>query len=265
MHWPKGLRSSPRQHYSGTTATNGLGPVVLPDISSLWHVSWPVKKDIYGKHGLIPVGGKAPGEDDTGSEADEPGRATPPPQARNAGTSEPVAWHSMPQLFWQEVLFDFKVGAVIDLTPADGLLAQAAWHTRIPYTGLVFTPKHADELLQRLQSSLIAGATREGDPWYDPHLVEAITKPKAKAKADATARTVAETRPKAKAKPKVAQAQGSATRSSGRRRKKRGSGEEAARTTTTKTAKAKAKAKAAADTADPFMSEHDDEAEIEGE
>ena len=164
----------------------------------------------------------------------------------------------MPQLFWQEVLFDFKVGAVVDLTPADGLLAQAALHTRIPYTGLVFTPKHADELLQRLQSSLIAGATREGDPWYDPHLVEAITKPMAKAKADAIARTVAETRSKAKAKPKVAQA---ASRSSGRRRKKRGSGEEAARTTTTKTAKAKAKA----DTADPFMSEHDEEAESEGE
>ena len=31
-HWPKGLRSLPRQHYSGTTATNGLGPVVLPDV-----------------------------------------------------------------------------------------------------------------------------------------------------------------------------------------------------------------------------------------
>ena len=97
----------------------------------------------------------------------------------------------MPQFCWQEVLFDFKVGAVVDLTPVDGLLAMAALHTRIPYTGLVLTPKHADELLQRLQSSLIAGATREGDPWYDPHLVEALTKPKAKAKADATARTVA--------------------------------------------------------------------------
>ena len=41
--WPKGLRSRSRQHYSGSTATNGLGPVVLPDISSLWHVLWPVK------------------------------------------------------------------------------------------------------------------------------------------------------------------------------------------------------------------------------
>ena len=171
----------------------------------------------------------------------------------------------MPQLFWHAFLFDFKVGAVIDLTPADGLLAMAASHTRIPSTGLVFTPKHADELLQRLQSSLIARATREGDPWYDPHLVEAITKPKAKAKADATARTVAETRSKAKAKPKVAQAQGGASRSSGRRRKKRGSGKEAARTTTTKTAKARAKAKADTDTADHFMSEHDEEAGSEGE
>ena len=123
-HWPKGLRSSTRQHYSGTIATNGMGPVVLPDISSLWHVSWLVQKDVYGKHCLIPVGGEAPGEDDTGSEADEPGRATPPPQARNAGTSEPTVWHSMPVLVWQEAPFDFKVGAIVDLAPADGPLGD---------------------------------------------------------------------------------------------------------------------------------------------
>ena len=55
--WPKVLRCRPRQHYSGSTATNGLGPVVLPDIYNLWHVLWPVKKVMYGKHGLIPVGG----------------------------------------------------------------------------------------------------------------------------------------------------------------------------------------------------------------
>ena len=58
--WPKGLRSRPRQHYSGSTATNGLGPVVLPDISSLWHVLWPVKKDMSVKNGLIPIAGKCP-------------------------------------------------------------------------------------------------------------------------------------------------------------------------------------------------------------
>ena len=58
--WPKGLRSKSRHHYSGSTATNGLGPVVLPDIPSLWHVLWPVKKCMYGKSGMIRVGGKCP-------------------------------------------------------------------------------------------------------------------------------------------------------------------------------------------------------------
>ncbi|MFM7977702.1 MAG: hypothetical protein ACKPKO_00160, partial [Candidatus Fonsibacter sp.] len=43
-HWPKGLRSRSRLHYAGSTATNGLGLVVLPDVVSLWHVLWPVKK-----------------------------------------------------------------------------------------------------------------------------------------------------------------------------------------------------------------------------
>ena len=69
----------------------------------------------------------------------------------------------MPELCWQEVLFDFKVGAGIDLTPADGLLAMAALHARIPFTGLVFTRKHAEEFLQTLQSLAISGATRTGD------------------------------------------------------------------------------------------------------
>ena len=90
----------------------------------------------------------------------------------------------MPQLFGQEILFDFKKGAVINITPADGLLAQAALHARIPYTGLVFARRHADELLHELQFLVIARATREGGTWYDQHLVASLAtlKPKAKDK-----------------------------------------------------------------------------------
>ena len=157
-HWPKVFRSLSRQHYSGSTATNGLGPVVLPDVASLWHVLWPIKKEMYGKDGILPVGGKVAGEDEDSDAAEDKA----PPAPRNAGTSEPVAWHSMPQLFWQEILFDFKVGAVIDLTPADGTLAMTALHARIPYTGLTFTPKHATELLGRLQSLVLAAEPPRG-------------------------------------------------------------------------------------------------------
>ena len=109
----------------------------------------------------------------------------------------------MPERFWQDILFDFKVGAVIDLTPADGQLARAALQARIPYTGLVFTRRHADELLQRLQSFVLARATREGGTWYDPRLVESLTastKPKAneKAQTNATSETNAGTKPQRK-------------------------------------------------------------------
>ena len=90
-----------------------------------------------------------------------------------------MAFHA--GFFWHEILCDFKVGAVIDLTPADGPLARAVLHARIPYTGLVFTRRHADELLQRLQSLVIARATREGGTWYDPRLVESLTTSKPKA------------------------------------------------------------------------------------
>ena len=95
----------------------------------------------------------------------------------------------------------------MDLTPADGLLAMAALHARIPYTGLVFTRKHADELLQRLQRLVIAGATHEGDTRHDPQLVEALTtskpKPKPKAKTNTIAQTDAETKPNNKGEGKA--------------------------------------------------------------
>ena len=81
----------------------------------------------------------------------------------------------MPELVWHEILCDFRVGAVIDLTPGDGPLAGGALHARIPYTGLVFTRRHADELMRRLQSLVIARATLERDTWYNPRLVESLT------------------------------------------------------------------------------------------
>ncbi len=58
---------------------------------------------------------------------------------------------------------------------------MAALHARVSYTGLVLTRKHADKLLRRLQSLVIARATHKGE--YDPRLVETLTisKPKAKA------------------------------------------------------------------------------------
>ena len=140
----------------------------MADVASLWHVMWPVKKDMYGKNGIIPIGGRGPGGDD------ESDTEAAPPVPRTAGTCEPVTWHSMPQLFWQEILFDFQVGAVIDLTPADGALAMAAVHLRIPCTGLTWSKRHSDELLIRLESLVVAGATREGDPWYEPRLVDAL-------------------------------------------------------------------------------------------
>ena len=128
------------------------------------------------------------------------------PGRPHAGTSEPIAWHSLPELVWQAILFDFKIGAAIYLTPADGMLAMAALHAHIPYTGRVFTRRHADELLHRLQSLVIARATRERDTRYDPqprgisHYFEAEGEGTKTPKANATAETDAETKLKAKKK-----------------------------------------------------------------
>ena len=150
-------------------------------------------------------------------------------------------------------------GAVIDLTPADGLLAQAALHASIPYTGLVFTWRHADEFLQRLQYLAIAVATREGDTWYDPRLVESLTASKLKAneqaKTNATLETKAGTKPTRKKKRRSLQQSPHAPDGHPRRidlKKKSGLGED----DTNKTMNRRAQAKDDADTeaGDPCLS-----------
>ena len=197
-------------------------------MADLWHTTWAAKKEMFGRFGLLPVGGRAPGDEEPASDPEEPGKAPPP---RNATTREPVAWHALPVLFWQEILFDFKVGAVIDLTPSDGMLALAALQARVPYAGLVFSKKHADTLLDRLMSQVMAGATREGDAWYEPQLVEAITKTTPKPKSGAK-----DPKPKdpaagkAKAKPKKgakkANKEGKTKKGKGTGKKKKKKGDE---------------------------------------
>ena len=49
--WPKSLCSKSHRRYNGSTATHGLGPIVLPDVCSLWHVLRPVKEEMYNKKG----------------------------------------------------------------------------------------------------------------------------------------------------------------------------------------------------------------------
>ena len=118
--------------------------------------------------GLIPCGGRAPGTDDYDDD-DEP------PAARRTDASvEPVFFHSVSSHLWGEILYDFQVGAVIDLTAGDGAVAMASLRAGCPYVGVTLTDTHATELRKHVHNTAFQAAATEGDDMYDADLVLAL-------------------------------------------------------------------------------------------
>ena len=95
----------------------------------------------------------------------------PPAQARKDSTVEPVLFHSMSPHLWSELLYDFEVGAVIDLTAGDGAAALAALRAGLAYTGVTLSAAHSTELRKYLYMAALQAAATEGDPLYDMDLV----------------------------------------------------------------------------------------------
>ena len=112
---------------------------------------------------MIPVGGRAAGVD--------PDDDDEPPAHRTDATVEPVFFHTVSSSLWSEILYDFEVGAVIDLTAGDGAVAMAAIRAGCPYTGVALTDAHVTELRKHLHKTAFQAAATEGDELYDADLV----------------------------------------------------------------------------------------------
>lgn len=97
-----------------------------------------------------------------------------PPQRRTDDTEELAFYHALPSKFWEEVVHDFQLGAILDIAAGDGSLALTAVRHRLPYTGIVFTTHHRDLMKARLLEILSAGALTAGDKWYEPSLVKTL-------------------------------------------------------------------------------------------
>ena len=146
--------------YLGSTAGSMIGPVMMP--SSPWTVSWPDKKKLYGPTNFLLVGGKLPEEQEA--------LVKPKTEVRSEGTSEPAFYHSYPAHFYSELIRAFPCYAVIDLTPGEGALAQAAIEHNVVYLGLPFNPAHEKMLMTRLDALLLKCLLQEEHPMYSPEL-----------------------------------------------------------------------------------------------
>ena len=179
--WPRlELKTIPRIHYSGTNASDSIGPVVLGQVSDeeTWTLTWAQKKLLYGTRGLIAVGVRGDvvddGPDDQ-EDADDAGAASAAAQVRRTDdTREMAFYHALPSAFWDEVVHDYQLGAILDVAVGDGSLALTAVRNRIAYTGLCFTTHHKDMVMSRLLDLMSAGSLKAGDKWYDPNLVKTL-------------------------------------------------------------------------------------------
>ena len=128
-----------RLHYAGSTNGDLICNVHLPGWNEEWQLPWKMKKDLYGKKHLIAVGSKTEGADDQ----------TPYADRRNNG-KEPVCFHSPPEEFYAELIHDFYVKLILDLTPSDGKMAVSAIKSRVGYVGVCYNPEHQSLLEERL-------------------------------------------------------------------------------------------------------------------
>ena len=180
--WPKQeLRPTPRMHYRGTNASDSIGPVVLSQMNDedTWTLTWAQKKMLYGTRGLIAVGGRGDVVDDGPDEADDvddpsAASASAGPIRRTDDSREIAFYHALPPTFWDEIVHNYQLGAILDLAVGDGSLALTSVRNRIAYTGFTFTAYHKDLVMNRLLDLMSAGALKAGDKWYDPNLVKTL-------------------------------------------------------------------------------------------
>ena len=122
---PANLPPAKSQVYPGGTNGGVVGPGVLAPAEMQWRATWAEKKKIFGPDQLIEVGGKLE------ADAPEPKRKKP----RADDTVEPAFFHSMPALFYQELLDAFSLIGVIGVCPGEGTCATACVKKVLPYGG----------------------------------------------------------------------------------------------------------------------------------
>ena len=159
---------------SQSTASIVMGPVHLPDLSSVWQLTLAQKKKLYGTARILP-GGPAP------VAAKEAASVKP----RVDSTLEPVSFHGSAIMLWEELLNTIAVikprspiPCIIDLTLGDATLACLAVELGIPYLGVAFNNDHADAARIRLKQHVFKLFMNPKSPLYKPDLCATLQLPK---------------------------------------------------------------------------------------
>ena len=189
-----------RKHFPQSARSNKIGPIALPQLSSLWSLTFGQKKQLYGPLGRIAAGG--PADKDEHEEPEDEKKLSLAKHRTNV-TVEPVAFMDMSVQFYEDMYDAYRAKAVINLTSAGVNAAMAAIQMKIPYVGITWTVAHSDFMQAELIQQVFAGFQDEGSPLYEADLVALVCKDTTKKKKDKQQKTEkegAEEPPKKKAR-----------------------------------------------------------------
>lgn len=153
-----------RINYTGTNRGDVIYGVKMPSFDSIWRMTVGEKKLLFGKH-RVPVGGQAP-------------EGTEPEGRRPDASEEPAFYHAGPWSLDEELVHDFSVGGINDLTAGDGSLAMISIRKNLPYVGLTFSEYHSKKLIERLEALTFESMQNPKDPLYSNELVKLIKESK---------------------------------------------------------------------------------------
>lgn len=119
------LPSRKRLHFAGSTVGDIITGVEVPAVATEWHMPWGSKKEYYGKKMLVAVGGKT-------EVAAEDKQAV----AKTSSTMVPVAYHLMPDKYYDEMIHTFFAKCVIDLTPESGKFGWCCLKNKTGYVAI---------------------------------------------------------------------------------------------------------------------------------
>ena len=95
---------------------------------------------------------------------------------RTADSVEPLCYHGLPRLFWEDVIHAYDVKAVLDLTAGPATCAEAALNLRVPYYGLCQTFQHLATIKKHLTKRMWEYMKDPENPHYEQGLTESLKK-----------------------------------------------------------------------------------------
>jgi hypothetical protein len=154
-----------RRHFSGTNISNKFGDVILPPFDALWSLPCKVKNDVHGAY-RVPCGGPTPNEESVGTGT----------KRKTLATVEPVFWRGRPLRFYETLLADYFLTAIVDLTVGDGTLLIHCAKERIPYIGFALSERHAELIKHRAVQQVLESMFVPGERECNPELAAMMQK-----------------------------------------------------------------------------------------